>query len=152
MKVKQMTDQDGPRKKPNLAEKAKSFAQAMASRGLTNKKTSDKTKVLRHLSCHGDDQLEPCPGRENSKKFPGSKYCGECGCGDKELTQLVDRIEVDKHGNEHVRYGKLDFPKVSCPRQMPGFVNFTISAESPDPRKQKIEERVGIEEIKKLSQ
>lgn len=132
--------------KKNILQKAKSFAESMVSRGLTNKKCSQQTKDLRILSCHGDDELSPCPKRMNSQKYEGSFYCGACGCGDKSGTQLVN---ISINGD----YCKLDYPKVSCPFHMPGFTDYTTSDEeqSENSRKKVIEGRFGIEYIKENS-
>jgi hypothetical protein len=105
---------------PSLLDKAKSFAKSYISRGLTNKKAENITKSLRILSCHGDEMLQPCPFRNKSKNFEDSYYCGICGCGDKESTQLVNL----KNENGTDKYSKLDFPKVYCPMTMPGFSNY----------------------------
>lgn len=136
--------------KTNIIQKAKSFGQSVASRGLTNKKANEETKALRNLSCHGLEELglAPCADRKNSAKFENSFYCGACGCGDKKMTQLVT-LMVD--GKE--QYSKLDFPKVSCPLKMPGFTNYHPSEEgvSENSRKKTIEDRYGIDYIKEHS-
>ena len=115
-----------------------SFAMALASRGLTNKKINKATKQLRVLSCFGNKEsggiLPPCDHLKNSDT-EGKHYCGACGCGDREGTWLIS--ESDK-------YSKLDYPKVSCPLTMPGFTNYTPSlpdeSEAPITRKYYIEE------------
>lgn len=136
--------------KTNIIQKAKSFGQSVASRGLTNKKANEETKALRNLSCHGLEELglAPCADRKNSAKFENSFYCGACGCGDKKMTQLVT-LMVD--GKE--QYSKLDFPKVSCPLKMPGFTNYHPSEEgvSENSRKKTIEDQYGIDYIKEHS-
>ena len=101
---------------------AKSFAKALASRGLTNKKTEPFTKKLRVLSCFGDQhtggKLPPCEHLQKSKT-PGKYYCGGCGCGDKKMTWLM------AEGDD---YSKLDYPNLSCPLKMPGFSDYEVSS------------------------
>jgi hypothetical protein len=130
----------------NAVQKAASFASAMASRGITNKKTTPEVKQLRQLSCHGDDTLAPCSQRKPSEKFANSFFCGACGCGDKKGTQLVD-LTIDNKEN----YGKLDYPKVWCPLSMPGFQPYKPTTEEPaemvNIRKKEIENRFSIEYI-----
>jgi hypothetical protein len=134
----------------NIMHKAASFAKSMASRGVTNKKVIPETKTLRQLSCHGDDNLIPCSNRKESDKFPNSFYCGACGCGDKQGTQLID-LTVD--GKEN--YGKLDYPKVWCPLDMPGFQPYKPSSQEPiemqNSRKKEIENRMSVEYITEKS-
>jgi hypothetical protein len=77
-----------------------SFASAITSRGLKNEKVTKPIKQLRVLSCFGD------------------KNQGGCGCGDRAGTWLMS--EADK-------YSKLDYPRLSCPLQMPGFTNYEKS-------------------------
>lgn len=129
---------------PSLLEKAASLARAVTSRGLTNKKADEKTIKLRDMSCHGDSELRPCSERRDSEKYPGSYYCGSCGCGDKKMTQLVNLVI-----NGKTEYSKLDYPKVSCPLKMPGFGTYVPSEEgvSENDRKKEIEKRYGIEYI-----
>lgn len=138
-------------KKPNIVDKAKSFASSMISKGLDDKKADELTKKLRVLSCHGDgtEQLPPCSERQDSKKYKNSFYCGACGCGDKQRTQLVG---VTIEGTYH-DYSKLDYPKVSCPLKMPGFsdyIPYEIGV-SENNRKKEIENRYGVEYIKEQS-
>lgn len=120
--------------------KAKSFAKAYVSRGLTDKKAEEKTKSLRVLSCHGKDTLEPCPFRLDSERFKGSYFCGICGCGDKADAQLITLKNDD--GTD--KYSKLDFPKIYCPMEMPGFSNYT--EQETDPRVSKNYRKIFIEE------
>lgn len=139
-------------KKTSFLQKAKSFAQAYASRGLTNKKAQEKVKSLRVLSCHGSDngELPPCPYRKNSEQFAGSFFCGACGCGDKKQTQLINMKNED--GSDE--YSKLDFPIVHCPLEMPGFSNYTDSdsnGQMKNPRKIFIETAFNVEYIKENS-
>lgn len=138
-------------KESNIIDKAKSFATSMISKGFEGKKASEEVKVLRVLSCHGDgtENLPPCSERQNSKKFDGSFYCGSCGCGDKQRTQLVN-ISIE---GKVLDYSKLDYPKVSCPLRMPGFsdyVPYEIGV-SENKRKKEIENRYGVEYIKEQS-
>jgi hypothetical protein len=113
-----------------------SFAMAMASRGINNNRIDKKTKQLRVLSCHGKGELPPCEYLRQSKVNPKESFCGGCGCGDRKQTWLVS------DGNE---YGKLDYPKVSCPLKMPGFTNYEPS--SPDEAKSPITRRHYIEQM-----
>lgn len=133
-----------------LIEKATALASSIKSRGLNNKKTTPETKVLRKLSCHGDDSLPPCSQRKESAKFANSYYCGACGCGDKQGTQLTD-LTID--GKEN--YGKLDYPKVWCPLEMPGFQPYKPSSQEPaeiqNSRKKEIENRMSVEYITEKS-
>lgn len=130
----------------NMMQKAAAFASSVASRGVTNKKAEKEVKELRQLSCHGDATLAPCSQRKPSAKFEGSFFCGACGCGDKQGTQLVDLTIKDKEN-----YGKLDYPKVWCPLNMPGFQPYKPTSEEPpeatNNRKKEIENRFGIEYI-----
>jgi len=98
-----------------------SFAMAVASRGLNNEKVTKPIKQLRVLSCFGNKNqggvLPPCEHLKESST-PGKHFCGGCGCGDKKGTWLVSE------GDE---YSKLDYPKLNCPLQMPGFTNYEKS-------------------------
>tara|TARA_Y100001938_G_scaffold134668_1_gene195411 strand:+ start:802 stop:1287 length:486 start_codon:yes stop_codon:yes gene_type:complete len=145
-------NQRGIKKKLSMVQ---SFASALASRSVTNKKINTAVKQLRVLSCFGDGkELPPCEYLENSKVQEGKNFCGACGCGDKKMTWLIS--EADE-------YSKLDYPKVSCPLNMPGFSNYIMStpdeAESPITRKyyienidykdvQKVAVKIGIEKPK----
>ena len=138
--------------KQGLMGKAKSFAEAMVSRGLNDNRAAPETVSLRVLSCHGDPDkgLPPCPKRMDSVKFPGSYYCGACGCGDKQLTQLT-KFET---GGKIVDYTKLDYPKVTCPLEMPGFTNYKSNqenAKTANDRKQFIEFNNSVDYIKSKS-
>ena len=132
-------------KDPSLLEKAATLAKAVVSRGLNNNKASNEAIILRRLSCHGDETLSPCSERRNSIKFPGSYYCGACGCGDKKMTQLVN-LSI----NGKKEYCKLDYPTVSCPFKMPGFSDYVASEDgvSDNNRKKEIETRFEIGYIK----
>jgi hypothetical protein len=137
----------------SLAGKAKSFTQSMISRGLNNNKASEETYSLRVLSCNGtniEKGLPPCPHRMNSTKFENSFYCGACGCGDKQLTQLMPFTVNGKM----IDYTKLNYPKVNCPLEMPGFTNYKSNAESAktaNDRKQFIEFNESVDYIKSKS-
>lgn len=137
--------------KAGFLKKAATFAESIASRGLNNKKSDKPEKELRSLSCHGDPdrKLPPCSERMNSDKFPGSFYCGACGCGDKEMTQLITR----KLESGEDSYCKLDFPRVHCPLTMPGFTNYKQSEPgvSENPRKQFIELTFSVDYVKQNS-
>jgi hypothetical protein len=138
-------------KESNILEKAATFAQSIASKGFSAKKAEPLTIELRQLSCHGDPskKLPPCSERKNSAKFPGSFFCGACGCGDKEMTQLASR----KLDNGEDAYYKLEYPKVHCPLMMPGFTNYvhTTPGLTENNRKKFIEFTYGIEYIREHS-
>jgi hypothetical protein len=131
-------------KDPSLLEKAATLAKAVVSRGINNNKAPNETIKLRDLSCHGDGDLAPCSERKDSQKYPGSFYCGACGCGDKKMTQLVNLVINGKK-----EYSKIDYPKVSCPFKMPGFSDYVPSQEgvSENSRKKELEKRYGVEYI-----
>ena len=116
------------------------FAVALASRNLNNKKINKPIKQLRVLSCFGDEdaggELPPCEYLEQSKKDPTKYICGGCGCGDTNRTFLV--VNADE-------YGKLDYPKLACPLQMPGFTNYVVS--SPDESEEPVTRKYYIENI-----
>ena len=114
-----------------------SYAVAMASRGLANNKIDKKTKQLRVLSCMGTGELPPCEYLRKSKVNDEKNFCGGCGCGDRSATWLM--ADSDD-------YGKLDYPKVNCPLNMPGFSNYEPS--SPDEAKEPITRRHYIEQMK----
>jgi hypothetical protein len=145
------SDESIPVEKPGFLKKAATFAESIASRGLSNKKAEKPEKQLRSFSCHGDPstKLPPCSERMDSKLFIGSFYCGACGCGDKETTQLINR----KLESGQDSYCKLDFPRVHCPLTMPGFTNYKSSEPgiSENPRKQFIELTFGLDYVKENS-
>jgi len=91
------------------------YAKSISSRGLNNKKTDKFTKQLRVLGCFGNQheggELPPCEHLKQSSTA-GKYYCGGCGCGDRKATWLI------AGGDE---YSKLDYPKLNCPLNMPGF-------------------------------
>jgi hypothetical protein len=114
----------GPQHPPSLLNKVKSAVEAYASRGITqDKRCTEDIKKTRLVSCHGDPErgIAPCPFRRDSSVEEGRYYCGECGCGDRKATWLNAKQPDD--------YTKLDFPKVVCPLNMPGFSNYTPSAD-----------------------
>jgi hypothetical protein len=91
------------------------FASAIVSRGVSNNKVSLPVKQLRVASCFGNmkqgGELPPCEHLKPSSTA-GQFFCGGCGCGDRKGTWLI------AEGDE---YSKLDYPKLACPLQMPGF-------------------------------
>ena len=137
-KEQDLPDQGGFFK--NKMSMVQNFATSLTSRGLGNKKINRATKQLRVLSCIGNEnvggELPPCEHLMSSEADDGTgkKYCGACGCGDRKGTWLIADF------NE---YSKLDYPKVTCPLQMPGFTNYRPStpeeAEKPETRKYYIE-------------
>ena len=136
-------NQRGIKKKLSMVQ---SFASALASRNVTNKKINTAVKQLRVLSCFGDGkELPPCEYLEDSKTGKGKNFCGACGCGDRKMTWLIS--EADE-------YSKLDYPKVSCPLNMPGFSNYIMStpdeSESPITRKYYIE-NIDYKEVQKVA-
>jgi hypothetical protein len=124
------------------------FATAIVSRGLTNNKVSLPVKQLRVISCFGNmkqgGELPPCEHLKPSVT-QGKFFCGGCGCGDKKGTWLV------ADGEE---YSKLDYPKLACPLQMPGFSNYKKSepdeGETPITRRYYIENRITYKDLEKI--
>ncbi len=116
-----------------------SYASALASRGLKNKKVSTTTKQLRVISCFGNEavggELPPCQHLKKSNTL-GKHFCGGCGCGDREATWLI--AQGDK-------YSKLDHPKLSCPLNMPGFTDYKPS--NPDESEHPITRKYYIENM-----
>jgi hypothetical protein len=116
-----------------------SFAKAIASRGLSNKKVEKPIKQLRVLSCFGNQEysgsLPPCQNLKPSET-PGKFFCGGCGCGDKPKTWLMGNGE---------EYSKLDYPSLTCPLKMPGFSNYEPS--SPDEQTEPITRKFYIENV-----
>jgi hypothetical protein len=117
-----------------------SFAMAIASRGLTDQKIAKPVKQLRVLSCFGNQAqggvLPPCEHLKKSST-EGKFYCGGCGCGDRKGTWLV---------GDDAEYSKLDYPKLNCPLQMPGFSNYEKS--KPDEANPPITRRFYIDQLK----
>ncbi len=127
-----------PPPQQNMFQKAKSYAEAVASKGFTGKRACEKIFLARYASCHGNEQegISPCPHRAVSEKDASRYYCTACGCGDREATWL--------NSNNPDDYTKLHFPKVQCPLKMPGFTNYEKGDE---PRKHTVEaycQRVGL--------
>ena len=112
-------------KKTNIVKEkmtmVQSFASAITSRGFNNEKVTIPIKQLRVISCFGNQAqggvLPPCEHLKKSST-EGKFYCGGCGCGDRKGTWLLSE------GDE---YSKLDYPRLTCPLQMPGFVNYEKS-------------------------
>ena len=125
-----------------------SFATAVASRGIQDKKAEKIVKQLRVLSCFGNQNqggvLPPCEHLQQSTT-PGKFYCGGCGCGDREGTWLIS--DGDK-------YSKLDYPKLQCPLSMPGFSNYEHSKEDegvePVTRRWYIENNITYVDMQKI--
>jgi hypothetical protein len=126
---------------------AKSLASAMMSRGFSNNKVEVGVKKLRAVSCFGNEDvggnIPKCSHLMNSST-EGKFFCGACGCGDKPGTWLLSNGE---------KYSKLDYPKLSCPLNMPGFTNYIpLSVEgnvNHDPRKGLIE-KLTPEDLEKI--
>jgi hypothetical protein len=116
-------------------ERAKSYGKSIHSRGFINHRASENVIKLRTLSCHGDDEIEPCPKRQKSTKHDGRFICGGCGCGDKKRN-FLNRINEEE-------YTKIDYPYVECPLQMPGFSNY-YKAKKVQNRKIRVEQRVKL--------
>jgi hypothetical protein len=130
------------KKQSGIADKltmVQNFASALTSRGLKNEKTTKPVKQLRVLSCFGNTNtggvLPPCEHLKESST-PGKHFCGGCGCGDRKGTWLVAEGE---------EYSKLDYPKLACPLQMPGFTNYKKS--EPDESVSPITRRYYIENM-----
>lgn len=99
----------------NFFNKCVSLALSIASRGFVNNKIDIPTKKLRAISCFGVNEIEPCPHLIKSAEYD-SHHCGACGCGDHFYTQLTVN---------GLKYSKLDYPRLKCPLEMPGFSNYT---------------------------
>jgi hypothetical protein len=116
-----------------------SFASAITSRGFNNEKVTIPMKQLRVISCFGNKEqggvLPPCEHLKQSTT-PGKFYCGGCGCGDRQGTWLLA---------DDTQYGKLDYPRLNCPLQMPGFSNYEKS--KPDESEPPITRRFYIEQL-----
>jgi len=106
---------------PKFMDKVKNFGKSVTSRALQGK-AEESTIKLRVLSCHGDDNMLPCPYRADSDVREGAKYCTACGCGDKPRAFLNNPDDPDA-------YTKLHYPWVSCPVKMPGFSDY-VSVEN----------------------
>lgn len=124
--------------------KAWQFADSHVSR-LSGGNVSEEVKDIREISCHGSEDLSipPCDGREPSDKFANSYVCGKCGCGDFSHTQLTNLSK------DH--YSKLDYPRVFCPKNMPGFSNYVpLTISENDMRKKLLEETFGVDYLSNL--
>lgn len=104
-----------------------SYALAVASRGLKNKKTDIIAKQLRYISCFGFSEIGPCQFLTKSNKSD-FYYCGKCGCGDSSGTWLI---------KQPGQYSKLDYPSLNCPLKMPGFTNYDPNFYNEDNRERK---------------
>ena len=80
-------------------------------------RASEEIVSLRQLSCHGDNDIPPCPYRGNSAVREGFYFCTACGCGDKPHTWLNNPEDPES-------YTKLHYPWVSCPVRNPGFGDY----------------------------
>lgn len=111
-------------------ELASRFVASAVSRGLVataldsgGEAAMPAVRSLRILSCHGDDKQAPCTARsyDPSGKF---HFCNECGCGPRETARL-DSLgsHAQKPLFKEEDYIKLDYPRLECPRRMPGFSN-----------------------------
>jgi hypothetical protein len=121
------------------------FADAQLSRGFKNAKISEEIRDIRDICCHGSEELNipPCESRQESKFYAKSFVCGECGCGDYTHTQLTNLTEN--------HYSKLDYPRIICPKQMPGFTNYvSLTISENNMRKKLIEETFGVEYLSQL--
>lgn len=130
----------------NRFTKAWQLADSLMSRGINSERVSNEIYDIRSISCHGSDELNisPCTERLESKKFAGSYFCGACNCGDFGHTQI-------KNLNED-HYSKLDYPRVRCPKSMPGFTNYVpLTISENDMRKKLIEETFGVEYLLTLN-
>jgi hypothetical protein len=129
----------------NRFAKAWQLADSLVSRGLAGATVSEEIKDIREISCHGssDTGIGPCDSREESKKYPKSFICAACNCGDFGHTQLTNLDE--KH------YSKLDYPRVHCPKQMPGFSNYTPPTISENNERKRLMESIfGVEYLSQL--
>lgn len=132
----------------NKVSMIQNFASAIVSRGVSNNKVSLPVKQLRVASCFGNmkqgGELPPCEHLKPSTTT-GQFFCGGCGCGDRKGTWLV------AEGDE---YSKLDYPKLACPLQMPGFSNYKKSepdeAISPVTRRYYIENNLTYKDLEKI--
>lgn len=115
-----------------------SFAIAIASRGINNKKINDNIKKLRYISCYGHKNIEACPKLKKSDKS-NFYYCGGCGCGDKPHTWLIREPGV---------YSKLDYPRLTCPLKMPGFDNYDPNSPEDGLNRKKQIETINTEDFK----
>lgn len=98
-------------------EKATSFARSMTSRAMHGRCPTMDERVRRvsccGLSVNSEMLIPPCPALTPSKNQPGSHFCNECGCGDRDIA-LIDPPDG---------YPKIAFPFLECPRRRDGFSN-----------------------------
>ena len=130
----------------NRFTKAWQYADSLTSRGFANAKVSEDIRDIRSISCHGSEEAKiiPCEHRIPSNKYPKSTYCEACNCGDFMTTQLNN---LDEN-----HYSKLDYPRVICPKSMPGFTNYTpLTISENNPRKKLIEETFGVDYLSQLN-
>lgn len=129
----------------NRFAKAWQLADSLVSRGLEGAKVSEEIRDVRDISCHGSEEMaiEPCPHRLQSKKYKDSFICEACNCGDFSHTQLKN---LDEN-----HYSKLDYPRVHCPMQMPGFSNYVpLTISENNMRKRLMEESFGVDYLSHL--
>jgi hypothetical protein len=125
--------------------KAWQVADSLASRGLVGAKVSEEIRDMRDISCHGSETLglASCESRLESKKHPNSFICEACNCGDFSHTQLTN---LDEN-----HYSKLDYPRVHCPKNMPGFSNYIpLTISENNMRKKLIEDTFGVDYLSQL--
>ena len=103
-------------KQPSIGEKVKNFAKAVGSR-VTKGRADEELVSLRVLSCHGNNDITPCPYRGDSAVREGFYFCTACGCGDRPQTWLNNPDDPEA-------YTKLHYPWVSCPIRNPGFGDY----------------------------
>ena len=141
--VQSSTFRDGDKKiikikQPSLGSKVKNFAKAVGSR-VTQKKIDDSILQLRQLSCHGNNEIAPCPYRGDSAVRDGYHYCTACGCGDRPATWLNNPEDPES-------FTKLHYPWVSCPVRNPGFGDYKSYGIESD--KEKTEKKEGMDRKK----
>lgn len=129
----------------NRFTKAWQLADSLVSRGLQGSKVSEEIRDMRDISCHGSEELglQPCEHRIESKKYKDSFICEACNCGDFSHTQLKN---LDEN-----HYSKLDYPRVHCPKNMPGFSNYIpLTISENNIRKRLMEDTFGVEYLSEL--
>ncbi len=99
--------------------RAQSFTKSVASKGIVGKRVSLSIRGERDVSCFGGVYSDgttqlPCDSLIIGKDGK-TKFCGECGCGEKEAARLTV---------PEGEYSKLDYPYLECPRRKRGFSNF----------------------------
>lgn len=129
----------------NRFTKAWQLADSLVSRGLQGSKVSEEIRDMRDISCHGSEELglQPCEHRIKSEKYKDSFTCEACNCGDFSHTQLRN---LDEN-----HYSKLDYPRVHCPKNMPGFSNYIpLTISENNIRKRLMEDTFGVEYLSEL--